>query len=104
MKKVILATICFALSSASFALPIVSSANQVTHDNVTRNVTLQNTHDAETFKDIMQENGFYSLLLSMHSEVPDVAHAAEYVMLLNELHLMNQKLSIIAGCFDGLSG
>ena len=36
------------------------------------------------------------LLLGMGTDVPEVARSVEFVMLLNEMHLMNKKLTSIA--------
>lgn len=106
MKKVMLAGLFFLVTGSVFAtLPIdnamlfekaksaeLSIASEVIKDDSDK--------DFNALKDVIQSGRFYALLLSLKAEVPDVAHAAEYVMLINEMHLINQKLDTIASALQ----
>ena len=93
MKKIVLAIMMLSSMGSALADPLYVPE---TNRNITQNVTRQSTNDVVTFQNIMKNESFYAFLLSLGSELPDITHAGEYVMLINEMHLMNEKLAIIA--------
>jgi len=47
----------------------------------------------DSFNQILKGGGLYALLLSMNTELPDIAKSVEFVMLFNEINSTNQILS-----------
>lgn len=52
-------------------------------------------NDIKSFKDIMLKDEFYALLLDVDSEAAEHLSAAEFVMLLREMHRINHNLELI---------
>lgn len=102
MKKTMLAGIFFLVAGSVFAtLPIdnamLSAQAKAAQLSIASEAMKDDSDkDFNALKDEIQSGRFYALLLSLNAEVPDVAHTAEYAMLINEMHLINQKLDTIA--------
>lgn len=102
IKKVMLAMVLLSGINGAFAEMSDFSITNNTHESalfpqsVIDNVALQGDSDVSALKEILTSNSFYRMLLAMNAEVPEIARVGEYVTLLNEMHLMNQKLMLIA--------
>ena len=96
MKKLILGLALLSSFSNIFAETLSQSEAMTMQSKVTSNVASQGDSDVEAFRDILNGGKFYALLLAMTSELPEITRSAEFVMLINEMHLMNEKLTVIA--------
>ena len=96
MKKLILGLALLSSFSSIFAETLSESEVMTMRSQVTSNTAQQGNSDAKAFMDIIRGSIFYELLLSEDSELPVVTRSAEFVMLINEMHLMNEKLTVIA--------
>ena len=96
MKKLLLGLVLLSSISSTFAETLGASEAMVMQSKVTSNIASQGDSDVNVFKAILSGGKFYELLLSMSYQLPEVARSGEFVMLINEMHLMNEKLAIIA--------
>lgn len=80
--------------SSTYASTNDASAMYTEQDNASK-VTQEEDLDSQVFKQIMVNSRFYTLLLSLSTEVPDLTRVAEYVMLINEIHRLNKNLTLI---------
>ena len=96
MKKLLLGLALLSSISSTFAETNGASEAMTMQSKVTSNSASQGDSDVEAFRDILNGGKFYALLLAMTSELPEVARSGEFVMLINEMHLMNEKLTMIA--------
>lgn len=96
MKKLLLGLALLSSFSSIFAETLSGSEAMTMQSKVASNIASQGDSDEKIFKEILSGGKFYSLLLAMTSELPEVARSAEFVMLINEMHLMNEKLTMIA--------
>ncbi len=60
-----------------------------------RSLVNQSEADMRTFHNIMTNDGLYSMILMLSQETPEHANAAQFVMLMREMHRMNQNLEKI---------
>lgn len=102
MKKIVFAIIflsgigsAFAESSGTVDKRLMQ-AESVVASVVSETEGLQGFDDVDAFKTMLTTNNLFRFLLVMDSQLPDVTRIGEYVLLLNEMHSMNQKLDTIA--------
>lgn len=96
MKILIFGIALLGSISTTNASIINASQAMSTQENITSKATGRGDRDAKIFQEIMYNSRFYALLSSLRSESPELTRSAEYVMLINEIHLLNKKLTLIA--------
>lgn len=60
-----------------------------------RYLVSQSEADMKTFDNIMKNDGLYAMLSMLNKDASEEANAAQFVMLMREMHRMNQNLEKI---------
>ncbi|MCR9192379.1 MAG: hypothetical protein NXI01_06925 [Gammaproteobacteria bacterium] len=100
MKKQ-LAAMLIASTSITYALlpPNIDPSNPLVAEifsAVNRdNGAGQSDWATEDFHTILQDSHLYRVLLSLHVGLPNLARTGEYVLMLNEVHHLNENLELI---------
>ena len=87
IKTLMLSTVLIVMNGAAFA------ETESTLENNRKTHLFSLTYNKMTCNKILKGGGLYALLLSMNTELPDIAKTAEFVMLFNEINSTNQILS-----------
>jgi len=98
MRKQLLALILLVSTSITYALlpdlsnPLVAEIFAATNRN---NGLGQLDWATEDFHTILQDSHLYKVLLQLHVGLPNMARTGEYVLMLNEIHHINENLDLI---------
>lgn len=94
IKTLMLSTVLMVMNGAAFAeTESTLEKNRKTHLFSLTDNKMTAQREVDTFNKILKGGGLYALLLSMNTELPDIAKTAEFVMLFNEINSTNQILS-----------
>ncbi|HAT3818839.1 TPA: hypothetical protein NGG10_002751 [Legionella pneumophila] len=94
IKTLMLSTVLMVMNGAAFAeTESTLENNRETHLFSLTDNKMTAQRGVDTFNKILKCGGLYALLLSMNTELPDIAKTAEFVMLFNEINSTNQILS-----------
>ncbi|HAU1584099.1 TPA: hypothetical protein JBI90_14295 [Legionella pneumophila] len=94
IKTLMLSTVLIVMNGAAFAeTESTLENNRKTHLFFLTYNKMTAQRGVDTFNKILKGGGLYALLLSMNTELPDIAKTAEFVMLFNEINSTNQILS-----------
>ena len=106
MKKIVFAIIILSGMGSVFAESSdtvdkkLMQAESIVSSGMSEMDGLRGSEDVEAFKAMLTTNNLFRFLLAMDSQLPDVARVGEYVLLLNEMHQINQKLDTIAAALQ----
>lgn len=62
---------------------------------VSGNNSDEESWDVAALRAVLQNSDLYKILMPMNVTLPNTAKTSEYVMVLNEMHQMNQNLDLI---------
>jgi hypothetical protein len=100
MKNIFLISVLFITMQANYAISaelmfnnsVLSEAFAAGMEN---NDSQTETWDVAALRTVLQDSNLYKILLTANITLPNMVKTGEYVMLLNEVHRMNQNLELI---------